>query len=121
MKKTVTTILSLALALILVSSLSSGTAYGKGKKDPQVVIMDCGPSELGPLGFLVTALHRNTDDDFGIVVVGEGVPTPCVEAIAAILKARLKMENSSGSFNPEIAPFLLNSGALYSRYTFVKK
>ena len=47
MKKTVTTILSLALALILVSSLGNGVTYADGKrkykkvKMREVVLLDC--------------------------------------------------------------------------------
>ena len=118
MKETGTTIFTLALAMILVSSLSSGVIYANDSKgrDVEVVILDCGVAEGGPMGFLVTALHDNTDVDFGIVVA----TTECVDAIAAILKARFKMESSGSSLHPMFWEFFPNADAMYTRYTFVR-
>ncbi len=142
MKKTVTTMLSLALALILVSSLSSGVILAKGDDDHDnrkknknkyetvrdVAILDCGFDDfavLPPGTLVVTAFHHNTDDAFDITPVGPPngpppTPTECVEAISIILKARFTMQNSSGGFHPVLGEFLPGSDALYSRYTFLR-
>ncbi len=118
MKKTVTTILSLALAIIMVSSLSSGVILAKGR-NVEVVIFDCGIDEFAPAaGFLVIALHENTGDDFGITPADIGAATLCVDAIAVMLKAHFKMESSGSGFNPFIGQ--PNTVGLYSRYTFVR-
>ena len=126
MKKTGTTIFTLGLAMILVGSLSSGVLLAKGR-NVEVVILDCGFDDflvLNPGTLAVTGLNRNTDDDFGITVIGTpnnggfATPTECVEAIAVILKARFKMQNSSGGFHPDL--MIAGSEALYSRYTFVR-
>ena len=118
MKKTVTTMLSLALAMILVSSLSSGVILAKGR-DAEVVIFDCGLDEFAQTGFLVIALHIMIEaDDFGIIPADMGAATTCVDAIAVMLKAHFKMESSGSGFNPGIIE--PNTVGLYSRYTFVR-
>ncbi len=122
MRKTVTTILSLALALILVSSLSSGVILAKTVKVHHVVILDCGIDEFETFTFVVTGLQSSTGDEFDITVATfeELYPTSCVEGMAAILEAGFKMLNIIGGFNPTLATSFPGSEALFSRYTFLK-
>jgi len=118
MKKTVTTILSLALAMLLVSSLGNGTVYGHER---EVVILDCGPDpfEPGARPLVVTESQSSTADDFGITVAAfmESSPTTCAEGIAIVLnkknKKKFKMEN--------VDTILTMFGTVFSRYTFVRK
>ncbi len=116
MKKTVTTILSLALAMILVSSLSSGTAYAS--KERKVVILDCGPDpfEPGLRPLVVTGFQSSTADDFGITVGAfmESSPTTCAGGIAIMLDNKFKMEDVDAFLHQVFV-------TLFSRYTFVKK
>ena len=139
MKKTVTTMLSFALALILVSSLSSGVILAKGDDDHDnrkknknkyetvkmhdVVILDCGFDEFETFtALVVTGLQSSTGDSFGFVLpdFNELSPTSCVEGIVAILEAGLRMVNSSGGFNPGLIGFAPGSETMFTRYTFLK-
>ncbi len=124
MKKTVTAILSLAMAIIMVSSLSSGVILAKDDDDNDnrkrnknkyhtvrdVAILDCGfvfgstSMELRVIGFDTNAPVDNTPD----IYIGT---TPCVEGIAIILEDRFKMENGSAG----MAGF-----NIHSRYTFLR-
>ena len=122
MKRTSTMIFSLALAIILVSSLSSGVLYGDDRRgrDFDVVILDCGIDEFDTpnFPFEVTAINHNNGDVLDEIVE---FTTTCVEGIAVLLKARFKMENSSGGFNTVMAMSGFGgSMSLFSRYTFVR-
>ena len=114
MKKTVTTILSLALALILVSSLSSGVSYAHAKnkykkvKVREVAILDCGFPV--PLQLLVTGFHTNAVDDVPMIMVDID---NCDVAIVSLLDSKFKMANGSAGMHPMAA-------TLFSRYTFLR-
>ena len=115
MKKTVTTILSLALAMILVSSLGNGTVYGH---DREVAFLDCGPDPFDPFvrPLVVNESQSSTGDDFGITVAafGESSPTTCAEGIAIMLDNKFKIEDVGVGLHSML-------DLLFSRYTFVKK
>ncbi len=115
MKKTVTTILSLALALILVSSLSSGVILAKGKKQQykkvtvrEVVIFTCN-IEFG--GIIPDTFPPKFSEFLGVggssgPVDQDLVPemgTPCAEALAALFNGGFRLEASGimgfGGFN----------------------
>ena len=108
MKKTVTTILSLALALILVSSLSSGVILAKGPSDNasdrgkeraryhterDVAFLDCGFKPDFGMSFFVTGFHSTPEGDvLGIVVLD----TTCVEGTTILLSNKYKMQDGAG-------------------------
>ncbi len=121
MKKTVTTILSLALAIIMVSSLSSGVILAKGDDDDDnrkknknkyhtvhdVVIMTC--FDMAAPGF--SALFVSFDN----VEVIESVPpadTSCAVNLAFLLNEGFKVQDVG-------ATEILN--AHFSSYTTMKK
>ena len=122
MKKTGATIFTLAMTLILVSSLGSGVILAKGPSDHAsdqgkeraryqkvryVAILDCGfPGN--PVDLLVIGFHTNAPD---VPVIMNG--DVCHEAIASLLNSGLKMQDGSAGFSD----MFLN---LFSRYTFVK-
>ena len=116
MKKTVTTILSLALALILVSSLSSGVILAKGddghdnrKKNKNkyetvrdVVVFPCaivGFTEPITLDVVaaVSVFSGSTVVPIDPSIVPE-VDDPCAEAIGVLIKYNFKIE-ASGPFS----------------------
>jgi len=124
MKKTGTTILSLALAMILVSSLSSGVILADDDDDDDkkkryktvkvinVVIMDC---ETDPTGFtmelIVTRFESSADENVPVIMVGMDT---CTFATAAMLSNKFKMQDNSAGFDPDFR-------TLASRSIFVRK
>ena len=115
MKKTVTTILSLALALILVSSLSSGVIYANGKKKYKtvkvrdVLIVDC--LALGmPATFI--AFDASFDVSMDAKLAEFGVSSSCAVNLAILLSAHFKSQEY-GAYSPGI-------GAAFTRETFVR-
>ncbi len=123
MKKTGTTIFTLALALILVNTLSSGVILADDDDDDKkkryktvkvidVVIVDCG---IDPTGFtmnlVVTGFDSSTDENVPMIVVGD---TFCVEATAAILSNKFKLKDSGHGFDSGF-------GSLVSRSIYVRK
>ena len=117
MKKTVTTILSLALALILVSSLSSGVIYANGRhhRDRQVVIMDCDLETA--LGIIVTHFDKSSSVDVMLPVeeTTNGCTVllcSCAENVAFLLNNNFREENATSA---------LGRVSITTRYTFVKK
>ncbi len=110
MKRTGAAILSLALAMILVSSLASGVILAKSLTERDVAILDCGfvlggGEALLVIGFETNAPFENTPD----IVIGI---TTCVEGIALLVDDRFKMEDGSAGMNGQ---------NIFSRYTFLRK
>ncbi len=110
MKRAVTTILSLALALILVTSLGSGVILAKGPKEHQVAILHC----MTPAGF--PGMVESFDGPEDITLPAE-LPAPdtdnsCVVNLAFLLTNGFKVEGSATLFM---------TGAVWDRYTFSKK
>ena len=127
MKKTVTTILSLALALIMVSSLSSGVILAKGDDDHdnrkknknkyetvrEVAILDCVSS---PVTAGATLMFSSFD---GPVDVAMLLPMmfggPCAEKVAVVLNEGFKLEGVDTAIFSG-GP----GGASLSRHTFMR-
>ncbi len=117
MRKTVTTILSLALALILVSSLSNGVIYAD--REREVVILDCTGFFSAPF-MRVTAFDSFPDISTDLpafppsLAAAEVPPTfaSCAETVAFLLNHKFRMEDVTA-----ISSF----SQLTTRYTFVKK
>jgi|GEM_PF-3772748 len=114
MKKTVTTILSFALALIMVSSLGSGVSYADGKKKYKkvrvrdVVIMDCDAIGMAA-GFI------NFDASFDPTTdpkLAEFPAASCAASFASLLNAGFKPQDF-GAYSPGF-------GASFTRQTFVR-
>ena len=107
MKKTVTTILSLALALILVSSLSSGVTYAKGfdkikdhfKKKAtyhtvrDVAIMDCLAVTNGNGGKIVVVAFDISEVPDVFMVSSED---SCAATLALLLSAGFGKHSNTG-------------------------
>ncbi len=111
MKKTVTTILSLVLALILVSGLGSGVSNAHGKtryntvRVHHVAIVDC---LAATDGMMVSAFNISPDLPDGVGIMGDET---CAETLAVLLNGGFRMEGSTG-----ITEFT----GPRSRYTLVK-
>ncbi len=133
MKKTVTTILSFALALILVSSLSSGVILAKGDDDHDnreknknkfhtvhdVAIMECGlnPNLIFEMSSVVTLFQASTTENVpGMAVFPAELdnPTICPEGIALMLNHSFKLEKWGNAIDDGF-------GGLVVRYTFLRK
>ena len=114
MKKTVTTILSLALAMILVSSLGNGVSYVHGKKDRnrQVVILDCAVTTQG---IEVIAYDKSSSVDINLALEDELPDVSCAENVAHLLDNKFKKE--AVTFVTGTHPERAGS----TRFTFVKK
>jgi len=124
MKKTGTTIFTLALALILVSTLSSGVILADDDDDDDkkkryktvkvidVVILDCG---IDPTGFtmnlIVTGFDSSTDEKVPEIAVGMDT---CTVATAAMLSNKFKLKDSGHGFDSGF-------GTLVSRSIYVRK
>ena len=123
MKKTVTTMLSFALALILVSSLSSGVILAKGddhdnrKKNKnkyetvrEFAILDCISS---PIALGVPVMFSFFDGPADVATdISTGMS--CAENVAVVLDARFKLEGV------DTAIFSGGPGASLSRHTFMR-
>ena len=122
MKKTFTTISSLALAFIMVSSLSSGVILADDdddKKDRrrgrerEVVIFDCTHVPTVPI-LLVSA----ADSSMGAPEIVPSDPpdliTPCAQTFADLLDAKFKVEDITTVID-------LMGGVITTRYTMIKK
>ncbi len=114
MKKTVTTILSFALAIILVSSLSSGVSYADGKKKytkvrvREVVILDCDAMGIPANTYVFDASFDTTADP----KLAEFPAPGCSASIALLLNAGFKSQ--------DFGTYVLGVGAGFSRHTFVR-
>ena len=127
MKKTGTKIFTLALAMILVSSLSSSVIYAKGDDNDddryrgrEVVIFDCQQAlvlvNLSPISFLSKFFVVASDSSSGAPIIDPSVfpagalpiLTPCAQTFADLLNAKFRVED------------LTMTGAT-SRYTMIKK
>ena len=115
MKRTGATILSLALAMILVSSLGNGVSYVHGKKDRnrQVVILDCAVTTEG--GMTVIAYDKSSSVDINLALEDDHLDVSCAENVAHLLDNKFKKEAVTfvTGTNPERA------GS--TRFIFVKK
>ena len=130
MKKTVTTILSLALALILVSSLSSGVILAKGDDDHDnrkrnknkyhtvrdVAILDCGFNQnAGPI-LVVLGFYTTPEVDLPEMIVpfemGGPTATTCVEGTAILLSDKYKLQDGAGGVE--------SFQSVVTRYMFLK-
>jgi len=116
MKKTVTTILSLALALILVSSLSSGVSYAKGfdkikdhiqskikyktVKVHEVVVLECVLPGSG--------VASTVNAFFGSDTIMLPADTSCTANLAFLLGEKYRLET---------ALTFIDFGALFERHT----
>ncbi len=123
MKKTVTTMLSLALAMILVSSLSSGVILAKGDDDDDhkkkkyktvkvidLVFVDCATDPSGfTMNNLVTRFESSTDENLPMIVVGD----LCIDANAAMLAHKFKLQHFGTGFDP--FPGTLASRSIFER------
>ncbi len=110
MKRAVTTILSLALALILVTSLGSGVILAQGPKEHQVAILHC----MTPAGF--PGMVESFDGPEDITLPAE-LPVPdtdesCVVNLAFLLNKGFKLEGSGTLFL---------AGVVWDRYTLSRK
>ncbi len=114
MKRTVTTILSLALAMILVSSLGNGVSYADGKKDRErkVVIVECIKTASG-LFIQVDVFDKSSSVDIMLPAEDTTPDFSCAENVAFLLKNKFRMEDVSS------VPDGFFRGT--TRYTFVKK
>ncbi len=113
MRETGTTVLSLALAMILVSSLSSGVIYAD--REREVVILDC--------RVVAGSLVVTQFDSFPAIGAGNLPLFPpflipatvqsCAESVAFLLNNKFKMEDVTQA----------TVGFIHAtiRYTFVKK
>ncbi len=117
MKKTGTTILSFALALIMVSSLGYGVIDAHGKKKYRkvtvrdVVLLHCAPDDLMPLSWpLIVSFIQNGSGDLPAELV---VGMECAQGVEIMLNNKWKMQAGSASFHPGF-------GLQGSGYTFVK-
>jgi len=124
MRKTVTTILSLALALILVSSLSSGVILAKGDDDHDnrkknknkyhtvrdVAILDCLAVTDGNGGKIVVVAFDISGDLPDLIVVNTN--DSCAASLALLLKAGFRKHDESTG----VETFILAK----SRYTMVR-
>ena len=121
MKKTVTTILSLALALILVSSLSSGVILAKGPSDNasdrgkerarhhterQVGVLEClsSPNATGMVTFF--------DGPDDIILPFDAPDDTCLANLNFLVNKRFQIEG--------IGTFFAPLGLLIERYTVVR-
>ena len=112
MKKTVTTILSLALALIMVSSLSSGVILAKGDDDHDkreknknkyhtvrdVAILDCFTDDTGIMTVKAFDISEVPD---GILV---NLDDSCAASLALLLNAGFGKHSNTGiaaGFSPD--------------------
>ncbi len=113
MKKTFTTILSLALALILVSSLSSGVILAKGDHEREVVIFDC-----VQISIVSDIFVRAADSSMGAPMIDVSTDpenlTSCSQTFADLLNLKFKVEDITTSFD------FMGTGLL-TRYTMIKK
>ena len=117
MKKTVTTILSLALALILVSSLSSGVILANGERgrDRQVVIFDC--KQLSTvLIIFVSAADSSTDAPEIFPTTDLENPVSCAQTLSDLLNAKFKVEDITSSLD-----FATMGAGMVTRYIMIKK
>ena len=126
MKKTVTTILSLALAMILVSSLSSGVILAKGDDDHDnrkknknkyetvidVVIVSCVDAGLFMPGPGFGATFINFDSTIVDPMLPEAPLGSCAINLAFLLKEGFKIQDVGAT---------LLGGAHYSSYMTVRK
>jgi multisubunit Na+/H+ antiporter MnhF subunit len=116
MKKTVTTILSLALAIIMVSSLSSGVILANGERgrDRQVVIFDC--TQIATVSVIFVSAADSSIDAPVIVPSDLNVPliTPCAQTFADMLNAKFKVEDITSSLD-------FVAGGMTTRYIMIKK
>ena len=121
MKKTVTRVLSLALALILVSSLSSGVILAKGPsdnasdrgkeqarfhKERQVGVLEC----LSPPGATGMVTFFDGPDD--IILPMDAPDETCLANLNFLLNKRFHIEG--------IGTFIAGAGVLIERYTIVR-
>ncbi len=121
MKKTVTTILSLALALIMVSSLSSGVILAKGPSDNasdrgkerarshkvrQVGVLECLSPPMAP-GWVT--FFDGPDD---IMLPMDAPDETCLANLNFLLNKRFHIEG--------IGTFIGAGGVLIERYTIVR-
>ena len=122
MKKTVTTILSLALAIIMVSSLSSGVILAKDHDDDddddryrgrEVVIFDCTKIPTVPVIFVSAA-----DSSMGAPMIDATTdpasPTFCAQTFADLLNAKFKVEDITTLVD-------FGTGEVITRHTMIKK
>ena len=115
MKRTGATILSLALAMILVSSLGSGVILAKGPKVHDVAIMECGFNSMAGTDLIVLGFHSTPEGNVPeITIFEEGVTlaTNCVDGMAIMLSKKYKMQDGNGGFDAFFRDI--------SRYTFFR-
>ena len=125
MRKTGTTIFTLALAMILVSTLASGVILADDDDDDDkkkkyrtvkvidVVIVDCGNDPTGAtMTNRVTGFESSTDENVPMIVVGDF----CIDANAAMLstETKFKLQDFGAGFDPGFR-------TLVSRSIFVRK
>ena len=110
MKRTGATILSLALALILVSSLGSGVILAKSPKEYQVAILHCVTAAQSP--GIVESFDGPEDITLSAELPAPDTDNSCVVNLAFLLNKGFKVEGSATLFM---------TGAVWDRYTFSKK
>jgi len=120
MKKTVTTMLSLALAMILVSSLGNGVILADDddeKKDRrrgrEVVIFDCAKIVTLTVIF-VTAVDSSMGAPMIEATTDPEDPVFCAQTFADLLNAKFKVEDITTVID-------LMDGLITTRYTMIKK
>ena len=120
MKKTVTTMLSLALAMILVSSLGNGVILADDddeekdrRRGREVVIFDCTHIATVPVIFVSAA-----DSSMGAPMIEATTdpfePVFCAQTFADLLNAKFKVEDITTLLD-------FPTGALITRYIMIKK
>ena len=114
MKKTVTTILSLAMAIIMVSSLASGVILAKGNKIKyrtitvrEVAILEC-VSAPGTVG--IVSFFDGPDD---IMLPMEASDETCRASLDFLVNKNFEIE--------DVGTFLPGAGVLFERYTLTGK
>ena len=131
MKKTVTTILSLALAVIMVSSLGSSVILAadhndhkkKGYKTVKItdlVFVDCGNDPSGTMTNLVTGFESSTDENIPTIMVGVDF---CIDANAAMLNTepKFKLHDFGAGFDPDFRTLVSRSIFVRTRKVRVEK
>ncbi len=128
MKKTVTTILSLALALILVSSLSSGVILAKGDDDHDnkkknknkyetvidVAIMDCLADNVGDLKVSAFDSHVDAGPAAPMIMIADF----CGPSLFSLLEVGFRIQSET---SVAAAGGMSFGNDPRSRYTFLRK